>query len=199
MTHIPVVEGPREQKVPTKLTSHLFFFFFFNLGCTWVFVVAYGLSLVVMNGSCFCCSAHASHCSGFSCCWLSSASGHAGFSSCGAWVAHVMWNHLGPGIEPMSPALAGGFLSTIPWGMSLRSILRWVIKVDNSIHITSRPVYYRVTYRVGSGSQQSWSIHSYTAPSWSRCGNFIVNLEYGGLCLEVGSTFLSQDLWMGNQ
>ena len=152
MTHIPVVRGPREQKAPTKLRSRF-------LWLHWGFVAAVG-ALVVVNGRCFCRSARASHCSGFSCCWLSSASRHAGFSSCGAWVAHVMWNHPGPGIEPMSPALAGGFLSTVPRGMSPRSILRGIIKVDNSIHITSGSVYYRVTYRVGSGSQQSWSIHS---------------------------------------
>ena len=29
-----------------------------------------------------------------------------------------MWNHPGPGIEPVSPALAGGFLSTVPPGKS---------------------------------------------------------------------------------
>lgn len=155
MTHIPVVGCPREQKVPTKLRSHFFF------GCTESLLLPVG-SLVVVNGHCFCCSAHASHCSGFPYCWLSSASGRAGFSSCGTWVAHVMWNHPGPGIAPMFRALAGGFLSTVPWGMSLRSILRWIIKVDNSIHITSGSVYYRVSYRVGSGSQQSWSIHSCT-------------------------------------
>ena len=34
----------------------------------------------------------------------------AGFSSCGM----AMWNLLGPGIEPASPALADGFLTTGP-------------------------------------------------------------------------------------
>ena len=29
-----------------------------------------------------------------------------------------MWNLPGPGIEPMSPALAGGFLTTVPPGKS---------------------------------------------------------------------------------
>ena len=62
---------------------------------------------------------------------------HAGFSSCGMqaqqlwlvgsrvqaqqlWhtglVAHGMWDLLGRGLEPMSPALAGGFLTTAPPG-----------------------------------------------------------------------------------
>ena len=41
-------------------------------------------------------------------------------SSCGAWASllHGMWNLPGPEIEPMSPALAGGFLRTEPPGKS---------------------------------------------------------------------------------
>ena len=31
-------------------------------------------------------------------------------------VAYGMWDLPGPGIEPVSPALAGGFLSTVPPG-----------------------------------------------------------------------------------
>ena len=46
--------------------------------------------------------------------------GHLGFSSCGAqaWMPHGMWNLPGPGIEPVSLAFAGGFLSTVPPGKS---------------------------------------------------------------------------------
>ena len=71
----------------------------------------------------------ASHCDGFSCCeaqalgaWasvvvacrLSSCGSWAlehRLSSCGAWayLLHSMWDLPGSGIEPVSPALAGGF------------------------------------------------------------------------------------------
>ena len=34
-----------------------------------------------------------------------------------------MWDLPGPGLEPMSPALAGGFLTTAPPGKPLRRIL----------------------------------------------------------------------------
>ena len=34
-----------------------------------------------------------------------------------------MWDLPGPGLEPMSPALAGGFLTTVPPGKSLQHIL----------------------------------------------------------------------------
>ena len=39
-------------------------------------------------------------------------------SSCGAWaqLLHGMWDLPGPGMEPVSPALAGGFLTTEPPG-----------------------------------------------------------------------------------
>ena len=37
-----------------------------------------------------------------------------GLSRCGAWaeLPHGMWNPPRPEVEPMSPALAGGFLTT---------------------------------------------------------------------------------------
>ena len=35
-----------------------------------------------------------------------------------ASLSRNMWNLPGPGIEPMSPALAGGFSATVPPGMS---------------------------------------------------------------------------------
>ena len=39
-------------------------------------------------------------------------------SSCGAqaYLLHGMWDLPGPGLEPVSPALAGGFSTTVPPG-----------------------------------------------------------------------------------
>ena len=44
-------------------------------------------------------------------------------SSCGtrALLLRGMWDLPGPGLEPVSPALAGGFLTTVPPGKSLAS------------------------------------------------------------------------------
>ena len=39
-----------------------------------------------------------------------------------ALVVRGMWNLPRPGIEPMSPALAGGFLSTVPPGEVLQAV-----------------------------------------------------------------------------
>ena len=66
------------------------------------------------------CSEWASHCGGFSCCGAGGF-GCTGFSSCGAQASLLRstWNLPGPGIEPVFPALAGGFLSTVPVGKSL--------------------------------------------------------------------------------
>ena len=78
-----------------------------------------GFSLVVP--STLHCSARASYCSGFSCCraW---AQRYAGFSSCDSWaLEHRLWvvfcsmqDFSRPGIECVSPALAGRFFTTKP-------------------------------------------------------------------------------------
>ena len=75
-------------------------------------------------------------CAGFLLRWLlllqSTGFKHAGFSSCalgalerrlcscGAWayLLRDMWDLPGPGLKPLSPALAGGFLTTAPPGKS---------------------------------------------------------------------------------
>ena len=49
----------------------------------------------------------------------------AGFRSWGAWalLLHNVWNLPRPGIKPMFPALADGFLSTVPPGKSNNSLI----------------------------------------------------------------------------
>ena len=43
-----------------------------------------------------------------------------------AQVPHGMWNLPGPGIEPMSPALVGGFLTTGPPQKSVSTFLAFL-------------------------------------------------------------------------
>ena len=82
------------------------------------------------------CGARASHCGGFSCYGARALGPRAsvvvarGLSSCGSWalehrlsscgsralLLRGMWDLPGPGLEPMSPALAGGFSTTAPPG-----------------------------------------------------------------------------------
>ena len=99
-----------------------------------------GLSLVWRAGATLCCRAWASHCNGFSCCRARALGARASvvvacrlssfgsralecrLSSCSTW-AYLLrdtWYLPWPGIEPVSPALAGGFLTTAPTGKSQR-------------------------------------------------------------------------------
>ena len=77
---------------------------------------------------------------------VAQALGHAGFSSCGLqaleWrlsscgtqiqLLHGMWDLPGPGLEPMSPELAGGFLTTAPPGRpSSRLQIQNIVDLEN--------------------------------------------------------------------
>ena len=105
------------------------FILFICFWLCWVFLAACVLSLVAASGG-----YSLLQCVDFSLRWLlllrSTGSRHAGFrscgsralerrlSSCGAWASLLrgMWELPGPGLEPLSPALAGGFLTTVPPG-----------------------------------------------------------------------------------
>ena len=52
-------------------------------------------------------------------------------SSCGAWALLLrgMWDLPRPGLEPVSHALAGGFLTTAPAGKSGLTVFKWMITV----------------------------------------------------------------------
>ena len=87
----------------------LFFLFFKNFWLCWVFVTARGLSLVTADGS-------------YSSLWwllllLGTVSRCVGFGSCGMQARRLCCPaRPRPGTEPVSPALAGRFLSTGPLG-----------------------------------------------------------------------------------
>ena len=100
----------------------------------WVFVAVRGLSLVVLSRG-----YSLLWCVGFLCCraWAlgtrASVVVARGLSSCGLWALERrlsncgsraqllpgMWDLPRPGLEPVSPALAGGFLTTVPPGKPL--------------------------------------------------------------------------------
>ena len=111
--------------------SALFFFFnlFIYFWLRWVFVAVRRLSLVAASGG-----YSSLQCTGFSLRWLlllwSTGSRRPGFRSCGsralerrlsscgarALLLRGMRGRPGPGLEPVCPALAGGFLTTAPAG-----------------------------------------------------------------------------------
>ena len=67
-----------------------------------------------------------------------------GLSSCGSWalerrlgscgarayLLHGMWDLPGSGLEPLSPALAGGFLTTAPPGKSCKCVQNFYTNLD---------------------------------------------------------------------
>ena len=119
------------------LFVYLFIYLFIYFGLRWVVVAARGLSLVAVSGG-----YSLLRCAGFSLQWLlslrSTGPRHMGFSSCGsralerrlsscgAWaqLLRSMWDLPRPGIEPMSPALAGGFPTTAPPGKFCITVLK---------------------------------------------------------------------------
>ena len=113
---------------------HFYLFIYFCL--CWVFVAVWAFPLLGEWRRLSSCSTRASHCNGFSCCRAQTL-GSAGFSSvarglsscgsralehslnsCGMWASLLpgMWDLLGSGIKPVSPALADGFFTTEPVG-----------------------------------------------------------------------------------
>ena len=111
------------------------FYNFLFLLC-WIFVAVRGLSLVVVSGG-----YSSLQCAGLSLQWLLLLWSTGAWalvvvahrlSSCGLWALECrlsscgaraqllrsMWDLPGPGLEPVSPALAGGFLTTVPPGKS---------------------------------------------------------------------------------
>ena len=114
-------------------------FFFINLFisvCVGSLLLHAGFLQLRRAGATLHCGARAPHCGGFPCCRARAPGAQAsidvarGLSSCGlralerrlsSWGAqaqllHGMWDLPGPGLEPMSPALAGGLLTTAPPG-----------------------------------------------------------------------------------
>ena len=95
-----------------------FLFIYFYFWLCWAFLATHVLSLVAASRdySSLQCMGSVVVAHGLSSCglWVL----ESRFSSCGAQaqLLHDMWNLPGPGIEPMSPALTGRFLFTVPPG-----------------------------------------------------------------------------------
>ena len=103
-----------------------FYLFIFIFGCVGSSLLCTGFLQLRRSGATLHCGVRASNCSSFSCCraWALGARAsvvvaHRLQSAGSVVVAHGMWDLPGPGLEPMSPALGGGFLTTAPPGKSL--------------------------------------------------------------------------------
>ena len=127
------------------LSKKYLFIYLFIYWLRWLFIAACGLSLLAASGgySSLRCAGF-SYCGGFCCraqaigaqasvvvaCGLSSCGSQAlehRLSSCGAraQLLRGMWDLPGPGLKPVSPALAGGFLTTAPPRKSQPAFCLW--------------------------------------------------------------------------
>ena len=122
---------------------YIYFIYLFIFGCVGLHCCVRAFLQLRREGATLRCGARASHCSGFSCyrartldarasvvvvCGLSSRGSRAPerrLSSCGsrAQLLHGMWDLPGSGLKPVSPALAGGFSTTVPPGKLWKYIL----------------------------------------------------------------------------
>ena len=99
----------------TFFFSIIFKFYLFYFWLHWVFVAVRGLLTAVASLA----AEHRLQVHGLSSCDLRAL--ERWLIRCGAWtqLLRSMWDLPGPGLEPMSPALADGFLTTVPPGKPL--------------------------------------------------------------------------------
>ena len=89
--------------------------------------------------------------------------GCAGFSSCGTWAYMLcsVWNLPRPGIEPMCPALAGRFLSTVPSGKSPALSWKKVLTVGILVLfliLEEKLSVFHIDYDTSCGLRQIWPL-----------------------------------------
>ena len=122
------LKSPLPLPSPSTVLCFLYLWLFFTLSaCSFIL----GSSLLPAVGATLCRGAQLSHCSGLLRCGAqvpgaqASAVVASGLQSVGSAVMahglqllHVTWNLPRPGIKPVSPALAGGLLSTASLGTS---------------------------------------------------------------------------------
>ena len=106
----------------------------FIFGCIGSSLLRMGFLQLWRAWATLCCCARASHRGGFSCCGARALGTRASvvaarrLSSCGAWAQLLcgMRDLPGPGIKPVSSALAGVFLTIAPPGKS--SLVKFIVK-----------------------------------------------------------------------
>ena len=137
------------------------YLFIFILGCVGSLLLRAGFLQLQRAGATLRCGAWASHCGGFSCCGTPALGSWAsvvlarGLSSCGsqalerrlsscgsrAQLLRGMWDLPRPGLKPLSPGLASGFLTTVPSGKSQVFYFKTVILFQD--RFTDRYINYR--------------------------------------------------------
>ena len=121
---LPPLILPMESYVSEIPVIFFIYKVFKNFGCVGSLLLHVGFPLVAASGGYSSLRCAGFSCGVFSCCGARALGARAsvvvarGLSSCGARASLLrgMWDLPGPGLEPVSPALAGGFLTTAPPG-----------------------------------------------------------------------------------
>ena len=134
----------KHKPIPDSYLFFKFIYFYLYFGCVGSSLLHTGFLQLWRAGATLRCGAQASHCGGFSCCGARALGKRASvvvarrlcscgsqalerrLSSCGAQalLLHGVWDFPGPELKPVSPALAGGFLTTVPPGKPPVSYLK---------------------------------------------------------------------------
>ena len=109
-------------------------FVFYIYGCAGSLLLCAGLLQLQQVG--------ASHSSGFSCCGAQALGSHASVVQLMVLVAPGCWDLPGPGIKPMSPALAGGFFTTEPHGTPLLLVIL-VLHLSNHCFVPDVDLFHQ--------------------------------------------------------
>ena len=122
---------------------YIYLFIYLSIGCIGFSLLGMGFLQLRQTGATLHCGAQVPHCGGFSCCGAQALGTRAsvvvarGLSSCGSQALELRLSSCGaraqllrgvrdlprPRLEPVSSALAGGFLTTAPPGKSPRYLL----------------------------------------------------------------------------
>ena len=106
-----------------------------------------------------------------------------------------MWNLPGPGLEPMSPALAGGFLTTAPPGKPYAYFLQLSTSLTPSVNVFSAiPPIFSILFFYSSFKKsfvchpQNWShkllmsLNLQLKKQWVTC-SFNISCIHGRVCM----------------
>ena len=124
---VPIAEWNNLGKMCTKCTHSVFLKNFIYFWLCWIFTVAWAFLQLWRMGATLQLQRVGFSPGGFSCC-RAQALWHVGsVVAAGVQFLPSMWDLPAPGIDPMSPTLAGGFLSTVPPGKSNKFITKDLI------------------------------------------------------------------------
>ena len=93
-----------------------------------------------------------------------------------------MWDLPGPGIEPVSPALAGGFLTTAPPGKSLESDFKLnTMNTTTCVHSELKNLLYTPYQGIGKAKRNN----SYYTKQFHSGLSLSIHISLFGLAIEL--------------